>query len=47
MAEINEVENREAREKSVKPDTGSFRKTNKLDKPLARLATNKSRGVKL
>jgi hypothetical protein len=46
MAEINEIENREAREKSVKPNMDSLRKTNKLDKRLAGLAKKKSRGVK-
>jgi DNA-binding transcriptional regulator GbsR (MarR family) len=44
MAEINQVENREATEKSVKANIGSLTKTNKLDKHLARLA-KKSREV--
>jgi hypothetical protein len=46
MAKNNEVENREAREKSVKPNMGSLTKTNKLDKTLARLAKKKSSAVK-
>jgi hypothetical protein len=43
MAEINQVEIIKAREKWVTPKTGSLTKTNKLDKPLARLVKKKSK----
>jgi uncharacterized Zn-finger protein len=51
MAEINQVQNKKAKEKSPKspkylvtPNIGSLRKTNKLDKSLARLPKKKGRG---